>query len=156
MKELQRIIKLTEDGFDGNPWIDINLFTTLKTLSAQQAATKITPDINSIWEIVNHLISWRSNVLQRLQGKQLKTPPNNYFSTVKNPSAEAWERKLMELESSQKDVIQFLKKFKETEFDFIYTPNQLSYYEHIQGLIQHDVYHLGQIVLLIKLQKVSN
>jgi uncharacterized damage-inducible protein DinB len=27
----------------------------------------------------------------------------------------------------------------------------MTYYEHIQGIIQHDAYHLGQIVLLSKL-----
>ena len=32
----------------------------------------------------------------------------------------------------------------------VYPNNGMSYYEHIQGIIQHDAYHLGQIVLLAK------
>ena len=43
------------------------------------------------------------------------------------------------------------KTFDESDFDKIYPSNKMSYYEHIHGIIQHDAYHLGQIVLLTKL-----
>ena len=63
MKEMKRITKLLDDIYDGSPWIDVNLTATLKKLSAVQAAKKVAPQWNTIWEIVNHLINWRLNVL---------------------------------------------------------------------------------------------
>lgn len=80
MKELKRITKLLEDIYDGSPWIDVNLMATLQNLSADQAAKRVAPQWNTIWEIVNHLINWRLNVLQRIQDKTIESPADNYFA----------------------------------------------------------------------------
>ncbi len=151
MQEAQRIIRLFEAGYNGSPWIDVNLVDTLQNISAAQALKKITPSSNSIWEITNHIINWRKNVLQRVQGKEIKTPSHNYFVVVKNGTKDEWQKTLEELTLTQTDWITFLKKVKEVDFDRVYAPNQMNYYEHIQGILQHDAYHLGQIVMLTKL-----
>lgn len=150
MKETQRIIKLFEDGYNGSPWIDVNLVGTLSTISAEQAAKRILVNRNSIWEIVNHIINWRINVLHRVKGKIIVTPDSNYFTKVIDTSLSAWKNTLKQLEESQKKWIDFLKDFKEKDFTKVYPNNKLTYYEHIQGILQHDAYHLGQIVLLAK------
>ena len=150
MKETQRIIKLFEDGYNGSPWIDVNLVGTLSTISAEQAAKKVFANCNSIWEIANHIINWRINVLHRVKGEIIITPDSNYFTTVKDTSLTAWKNTLKQLEESQKNWIAFLKEFKEKDFTKVYPNNKMTYYEHIQGILQHDAYHLGQIVLLAK------
>jgi uncharacterized damage-inducible protein DinB len=151
MKETQRITKLFEDLYDGDPWIDVTILGVLKNVSAQQAAKKIAPGRNSIWQIVNHIISWRENVLLRVQGNVINTPNNNYFIEIADISETAWQQSLERLQNSQQQWIAFLKHFNELGFDKIYPTNKMSYFEHIHGIIQHDAYHLGQIVLLTKL-----
>jgi uncharacterized damage-inducible protein DinB len=151
MKETQRIQKLFEDLYDGDPWLDITLVGTLKNISAEQAIKKIAPGRNSIWQICNHIVSWRENVLQRVQGKEIASPGNNYFSEIPDNSETAWQHTLQQLGRSEKQWIDFLENFDESKFDIIYPGNNLSYYAHIHGIIQHDAYHLGQIVLLSKI-----
>lgn len=151
MKEATSISKLYMDLYHGNPWIDINIMSVIKNITASQAATQAIPGCNSIWEIVNHMILWRMNVLRRVQGELIKSPANNYFSPVKNSSHRAWLNTLKKLEISQQHWMQFLKTFKEKDFEKVYPGNQMNYYEHIHGIIQHDAYHLGQIVLLKKI-----
>jgi len=97
------------------------------------------------------MISWRENVLQRVQGKIITTPSDNYIKPIADTSQEAWMKTLEELKKTQKEWITFLKKFDEVDFQKQYPSNAMTYYEHIQGIIQHDAYHLGQIVLLSKL-----
>jgi len=150
MKETQRINKLFRDIYDGHPWIDVTILGTLKTLSGEKASKKISPHWNTIWEIVNHLISWRLNVLQRLQGKVLITPDTNYFVPVSDTSETAWQQTLSRLEESQKQWEMFLNDFLDDNFSKKYSVNSFSYYEHIHGVLQHDAYHLGQIILLSK------
>lgn len=147
---MKRISKLLDDIYDGSPWIDVSLVGTLKDISAERAAKKVAPQWNTIWEIVNHLISWRLNVLQRIQGKIITTPENNYFEPVADTSAAAWQGTLQRLEESQKQWIKVLKKYKKADLEKEYPNNHMTYYEHIQAIIQHDAYHLGQIVLLAK------
>lgn len=151
METTDRIAKLFEDLYDGSPWIDVTLMDTLRSVSAAAAYRKPAPGRNSIWQIVNHLVSWRENVLLRIQGNIIETPNNNYFSEIEDSSDAAWNKTLERLANSQKQWIYFLKRCKESSFDEIYPSNGITYYEHIHGILQHDAYHLGQIVLLSKL-----
>lgn len=150
MKETDRISKLFRDFYNGSPWIDVSLMPVLKDITAKQASTRVLPEWNSIWEIVNHMIYWRMNVMTRVQGEVIKTPSDNYFFTVKNNSTRAWQSTLKKLEKSQQQWIAFLEKFKEKNFEKVYPANGLTYYEHIHGILQHDIYHLGQIVMLTR------
>lgn len=150
MKEALRINKLFRDLYDGHPWIDVTLLGTLKNLSAKQSSKKISSQWNTIWEIVNHLISWRLNVLQRVRGQVLITPDTNYVVPVENTSETAWQQTLLRLEESQKQWEIFLKDSSDNDFSKKYPANAFTHYEHIHGILQHDAYHLGQIVLLSK------
>ena len=151
MNEIKHITTLFSDIYDGDPWIDVTLTGTLEKISPESAAKRIIPHCNTVWEIVNHIISWRENVLQRVQGKVMITPDNNYFTAIADQSSIAWEKTLQALKNSQLQWIAFLEKLKEEDLEKIYPGNDSAYYKHIYGIIQHDAYHLGQIILLIKL-----
>jgi len=150
MKETDRIIKLFEALFEGSPWIDVNITGALENITAEQAAKKTLPNRNSIWEIVNHIINWRLAVLKRIQEIPVVVPDNNFFEPVKDASESAWRNTLQQLQDSQQQWVDFLKTFKEEGFEKKYQKRNMTYYEHIHGIIQHDAYHLGQIVLLSK------
>ena len=115
MQETERIIKLFDDLYDGSPWIDVTLIGTLENVTAEQAMKRPLPNRNSIWEIVNHLISWRLNVLQRVQGKVLITPDNNYIAAIRNTSPTAWTNTLQQLKDSQLQWVKFLATFPESD-----------------------------------------
>lgn len=150
MKETDRIVSLFEKLYHGEPWIDVTIQASLFRISASQAAQRPFPNCNSIWEIVNHLVEWKINVLQRLKGKILQTPANNYISPIAEQSEQAWNQTLKRLDQVHKEWLDFLKLVDADSFESIYPPNQMTYYEHILGILQHDAYHLGQIVLLAK------
>jgi uncharacterized damage-inducible protein DinB len=150
MKESDRIITLYQKLYDGKPWLGINLKSTLQNVSAKQASTRILANCNTIWEIVNHIISWRRVVIERINGMNITTPENNYIEPIVDTSDRAWKDTLQRLESSQAEWIEFLKNFKSEDFDTEYKSSKLTYYELIHGIIQHDAYHLGQIVIFAK------
>ena len=150
MKETKRISSLFKKLYDGSLWIDINITSVLQNISSEQASKRVLKNCNTIWEITNHLIDWRLNVLQRVQGKKIKTPGNNYFKPVTDTSEKNWKDTLQRLSGVQQDWIEFLDKVDPIKLEKVYTPNTMTYYENIHGIIQHDVYHLGQIVILSK------
>lgn len=151
MKETERISGLIKALYNGHPWLDVNLMDNLSKLTWQQAGRKAHPRLNTIWEIVNHLASWRMNVLQRVQGEVISTPADNYFTPVTNQSERDWKAALERFRESQDAWVQFLERSEDDILEKAYPVNQMSYYVHIHGIIQHDAYHLGQIVLLAKL-----
>lgn len=149
--ESKRMTSLFEKLYDGNPWIDISISRVLRNISAESAQKKVSPTSNSIWEITNHMIRWREDVLQRVQGKTMITPNNNYFELVSDTSDEAWTKTLERFDITQSAWLTFLTHANEPQFATIYPNNNMTYYEHIHGILQHDCYHLGQIVILQKL-----
>lgn len=151
MSENQRISSLYQSIYNGNPWLEVTLAHTLENLTAEQAYRKINPNLNTIWEIVNHLIQWRRNILLRMQGETIVTPDHNYFVPVLDPSEAAWEQSLQSLAKTQDSWNAFFEDFDDADLAKIYINNGHTFYEHIHGIIQHDVYHLGQIVILKKL-----
>lgn len=150
MNESKRTLSLFKKLYDGSPWIDINISSVLKNVSAEQASKRVLKNCNTVWEITNHIIGWRSDVLQRVQGKIIASPENNYFEPVADTSEKNWADTLKRLSDVQDDWIEFLDKVDSGEFEKVYASNNMTYYEHIHGIIQHDAYHLGQIVLLLK------
>jgi uncharacterized damage-inducible protein DinB len=150
MTEAERLESLFKKLYNGLPWIEVNIMDVLNKLSAHEAQARLLHNCNTIWEIVNHLVSWRLNVLQRVEGKIISTPGNNYFEKVADISEEAWSETLNRLRDAQEAWLHYLQKLDATDLDTVYPVNKMTYYEHIQGIIQHDAYHLGQIVLLAK------
>jgi len=150
MEENERIVSLFEKLYDGEPWIDVPVRGTLHRISAVQAAHRPLPNCNTIWEIVNHLIEWKINVQQRLKGQITESPANNYISAIEDVSEEAWNETLRRFDSVQNEWTEFLRNFDTQSYDKVYPANQWTYYEHVLGLLQHDAYHLGQIVILAK------
>lgn len=150
MMENERIISLFQNLYDGEPWIDVTIKSTLAKLTAEQAAARVLDNCNTIWEIVNHLIAWRIAVKERIKGNNIKTPGNNYIQKVVDTSKTAWAETLKKLDNSQRDWVQFLGNINETDLQKSYEPGQMTNYELIQGIIQHDAYHLGQIIIIAK------
>lgn len=150
MDNISKIKKLLVDHYDGVPWIDITIMFTLRSLTAKQASVKI-GELNSIWQIVNHMIEWRKALIGRVMDKPVKHPRNNYISQVKDTSTKAWKDTLKKFERSQKDIITFLNKSSDLLLEKKSPTSGYSYYELLLAILQHDTYHIGQIVLIKKM-----
>lgn len=153
MKETIRIQKLFEDMYNEEPWIDVTIKGTLENMLAEKAAKKISPQLNSIWEITNHIIRWKENILQRVQGHAINSPANNYFEPIIDQSEKAWQNTLETLMNVQLQWTRWVEKMNEADLEKIYPDNNATYYKNIHGILQHDAYHLGQIVLLAKVME---
>lgn len=150
MKETERISRLFEELYTGHPWLDVTVMDTLKSLDADKAALKIKPGWNSIWEIVNHVISWKLAVMQRMDGHSEKSPDNNFFLPVSDTTASAWNSTIERLMDTEEKWLKFINKFSAPQLEEVPDVRPFTRYELIHGILQHDAYHLGQIRLLVK------
>ena len=148
--ENEKIVKLFKDLFDGYPWLDASILGTLEGIPAQKAAAKPHSATNSIWEIVNHISSWRHVVLNRIHGSDRETPQHNYFLPVEDTSADAWKASVYKLGETQQDWLAFLSSATPEKLNEHYLDTHHTVYDLIFGIMQHDAYHLGQLALLSK------
>jgi uncharacterized damage-inducible protein DinB len=144
-----QIAHLFHELYAGQPWIDTTLSDTLQQLTALQAKKHPYAQCHSIWEIVNHLITWRGVLLSRVKGNLIEVPDSNFFEPVSDTSVAAWKTTLQKLDDSQNQWLKFLKELKDEALDEKF-PSGFSRYDLIHAVLHHDVYHLGQITLLLK------
>ncbi len=151
--ESLRILKLFSDQYHGKPWTEVRLIDILNGISAQMAAEKPISNANNIWQLVQHITAWRENVLRKMNGEKLQTPSDNYLSRPDDTSEEAWKNLLDKLEQSEKQWEAFLINITDEKISEPYLPSngEFTIYEVIQGLLHHDAYHFGQILMLKKL-----
>ncbi len=149
MTELQKIVQLFTDLQKGECWIGLNLQDALSGVNATTASYKRTENGNAIWQLVNHLIYWRKTVMIRLSGKN-ERPEMTDFYFPENRTEALWHETIVEFEKVSDTFIHAVKAFDETKLDQPSPKKEQTYYQLLMGCLQHDAYHMGQIVLLKK------
>jgi uncharacterized damage-inducible protein DinB len=155
MSEVDRIIDELQREFSGDPWHGSPLLQILDGLSADQAAAHPVQGAHSIWELVLHITAWKGEVRRRLSGAPAGEPEEGDWPAVGDTAPERWWRALEGLRGAHERLIAAIRELPEdTLFEPTNDPRNrplgagVSYYVLLHGIVQHDVYHSGQIALL--------
>lgn len=148
--ETTNIAALLEKSFYGPAWHGPSVQEALGGIAPQMRSTKIS-DSHSIVELVAHMTAWRNFVIKRLNGDATYE-----VSDAENfPVATDWQKTLDDLKKSQEALLAALKAFPENKLFTTVPTRTYDFYTMLHGIIQHDIYHIGQIILLKKQTKAS-
>ena len=148
--EVNRILKLLLDLQHGDSWIGTNFKEAYHGVNAKIAAGYIQPGTNSIWGLTAHIIYWRSIVVKRLSGSNDLIPYPD-FHLPKEMTPEKWKQTMIDFEATYHRLKNSIHLLKDEQLDLPSPKEGQTYYQLIQGCLQHDAYHLGQIVLIKKI-----
>ena len=152
-KETQSIIKNLENTLNGQPWFGRAVFEILKEVDETKVFTKPYETEHSLIELLYHMITWAEFCLKQLQhapANKLKEVENNDWRRI-NPDKHDWKKGISELKKIHKQIIAILKK-KNDDFLFeIADERKFNNRFMLNGLIQHNIYHLGQVAYVKKL-----
>jgi uncharacterized damage-inducible protein DinB len=141
--------------YAGHPWHGSSVTDVLAGVDADTAARRIIPTAHTIWELVLHMTVWTREVTSRLQGAAPKSPPEDWPAPRFGGGAAAWKSALDDLGAAHKevevvvaalepaDLVRWIGDKRDPALGAGVTVGTL-----IRGLIQHHVYHEGQIALL--------
>jgi len=153
-EELLRIIDLLNDTYESEQaWHGPSVVEVLRDVSPKLADKRMSPSTHTIAELVFHMTTWRIFAVRKLQGDttfDIKTQEKNWkvFPIVDEFE---WETLQMELSLSQEELVSELEKRTSDEFlDQIVPGRTYSFYTLLHGLINHDLYHAGQIAFIKK------
>ena len=115
------------------------------------------PNGKSIWELVLHMTGWKREVAKRLSGSPAGMPDEGDWPAVGETTEARWRATLQGLEAAHEALVDAVRNVPESKLyeptrDLRNTPlgTGVSYYELLHGIVQHDVYHAGQIAILRK------
>jgi uncharacterized damage-inducible protein DinB len=155
--EIARILDELQREHEGDPWHGSPLRTLLAGITPEVAAARPIRNVHSVWEIVLHMTAWKNEVRRRLGGAPAATPEEGDWPGVPAPTAEAWKNALDRLEQAHTDLTAAVARLPESKLLQPITDQRdretgggVSHYVLLHGIVQHDVYHAGQIAIVRK------
>jgi uncharacterized damage-inducible protein DinB len=154
MSEAARIADQLRRAFDGEAWHGDSLFEILNGVSAKQAAARPVATGHSIWELVLHIAAWDGAVLRRFGGGAVELSDAENFPRVTDESEAAWRKALAEVRRVHEELIDAVAKLPDSRLDEMVPGKEgahYNFYYMLHGVVQHELYHAGQIALLKKM-----
>ena len=155
--DVLRLAEQVDAALSGPAWHGASLEENLKGLTAEQAAARPVAEAHSIWELVLHLTAWTAEVTRRLGGAAPAPPAEGDWPAVGAVSPGAWAETIARLGSAHGKLAEAVRRYPPERWtDRVGGARDaplgtgVSYAEMVQGLLQHDAYHGGQIGLLRK------
>jgi uncharacterized damage-inducible protein DinB len=153
MSETARLADQIRRAFEGDAWHGDSLLEILAGVNAKTAAARPIPDAHSIWELVLHIAAWDKVVIRRAGGEAVTSSDEENFPTVEESSDAAWQNALTLLKTTHAELVKTVAAFPESRLQEQVPCNQEEYYNfyHLfNGIVQHELYHAGQMALLKK------
>jgi uncharacterized damage-inducible protein DinB len=151
MSEIHRIAEQLQRAFEGQAWHGPAVRELLAGIAASGAAAKPLRQAHSIWEIVLHIAVWENVVRRRLQGEVIdELPPEEDWPAVRNASEDTWRAAVQDLERENRALREAILQQGEACLEEAVPAKGYSVYTMLHGIIQHDLYHAGQIAVLKK------
>ena len=149
------IIQQLNDLDDGDLWLDENFSKKLTQVDEEHAFIRPLPDLHSPAELLSHLIVWRKINIKRLNGEtvilDVDDPANWRSNDELRPGG--WEALKSEFYQSKQDVISLLKGRDDAYLNTVSSHYGKDFKYLLQGLVHHDLYHLGQLGISVKYLK---
>lgn len=147
--ELNRLIGAFRNNYEGQPWYGEPIARILEGVTFEMALARPLRGVHSIFEIVAHSLHWRRFGLTQLRNQAVEPAddtPDWISWDVKEPSD--WEQLKADFAATQQELLEAMQKLDDRLLDEKSPSRTYSIRFLLQGLIQHDCYHFGQVSLL--------
>jgi uncharacterized damage-inducible protein DinB len=122
----------------------------LADVTAEQANQRPIPNAHTIWELVNHMRSVTLQVYRRITDTPATGGPEEAdFPEVTDTSAAAWKKSVDALGASHRALRSAVEALPDSRL-IEKLEGGATMYSNLHGLVQHDLYHAGQIAILKK------
>ena len=149
--EAERIVDQLERAFEGDAWHGSSMSEILSDIPCEIAAARPLPGAHSIWEIVVHTTVWQRTVRERLQGKPIADLPDHEdWPPITDTSCDAWKEALRSLRTEYELLREQALRWRDRDLRETTQGQRYTVYEMLHGVIQHGLYHAGQIAVLKK------
>ena len=152
MNEVARIGSQLKRASEGGAWHGPALLELLADVSAEQAASRPLAGAHGIWEIVLHVAAWQGFATRAVEGGAMPVDlaDEGNWPPVADASEEAWRAAVEGVGRAGRRLRNALRKFSDEDLERIVPGREYNFYFLLHGVVQHGLYHAGQIALLKK------
>jgi uncharacterized damage-inducible protein DinB len=153
MSETVRLADQIRRAFEGGAWHGDSVLELLANVDAAKAAARPIKTAHSIWELVLHIAAWDDAVRRRTAGTAVNLTDEQNFPPVKDKSEGAWRKAVEHLKHTHSELVKAVAAFPDSDLQRQVpgkNENYYTFYYMFSGIVQHELYHAGQIALLKK------
>jgi uncharacterized damage-inducible protein DinB len=148
--ETARIADQLRRSVHGEAWHGPSVLEVLDGVSAQTAAAHPIPSAHSIWELLNHMRAWTRAIIRRMDGQAVELEGDTNFPPVTDSSEQAWHQALSDFRAAQDELLARLTSVTSDQLLATVPGRDYNFLFMFDGLVQHHLYHAGQMALLKK------
>lgn len=140
-------------AFDGEAWHGDSVSEILTGIDARTAAAKPVPGAHSIWELLLHIAAWDDAIIRRAKGNAVQLSEGENFPPVHDTSEAAWRMAVDKVKKKHEELVKVVAAFPDSRLQDQVPGKKESHYNFyymFSGIVQHELYHAGQIALLKK------
>jgi uncharacterized damage-inducible protein DinB len=147
MRQTEILLDQLNRVFGGSAWHGPALRNLLDGVSEKHAKAHPIENVHSILELVVHVGTWMDVVARRLAGNVVNSTTVPDWSDV---TTRSWPDTIEELERAQSRLSDAVARLKAENLEEVVPGKSITKQVEILGVIEHNVYHTGQISLLKK------
>jgi hypothetical protein len=155
MREIDRIADQFERACAGDPWYGPSVRSILEDVDARAAASHPVPGAHSICEIVLHMTGWAREVARRLRDGVAREPEQGDWPACAARTESEWQAVVAGLEAASAELLAAIRAMDDARLGELVGDARepalgtgVTRYVTLHGVVQHHVYHAGQIALL--------
>jgi heme-degrading monooxygenase HmoA/uncharacterized damage-inducible protein DinB len=152
---IKSYIRQLRQLYEGGSWQQESFLEKLKDIDDASAFREPLPGLNTIAGLVWHCTYWKTVLIERMKGNhgyREATMQQLNFLPPDELHKKGWQRIKDDFEKTHTTLVAMLMPLPD---DFLLTEYQpgFTYEHHLEGIVQHDIYHLGQIGLVKRMIK---
>ncbi|NRB53179.1 MAG: DinB family protein [Saprospiraceae bacterium] len=158
---IEHIIRQLVNNQEGKAWIGPTYQRKLKDITDENAFTRPLPDLHSVAEIISHLTTWQKETILKIrtgEGSLTDDCEENWYANDKLREKK-WATIWKEYQETLAEIIALLQTkedsfLQEQYYDTDFKGNY-PYSFVINGMLHHNLYHLGQLGIIVKYLKLA-
>jgi uncharacterized damage-inducible protein DinB len=142
-------------AFAGNAWHGPNIQELLKDVTNEQANARPITAVHSIWELTLHIEVWVRAATASIQGKPIPAyvenmRPEDNWPVIRDTSVGGWNQTRRNVLRSAEELASAIEKFGDERLGETVPGRDYDFTQLFHGIVQHSLYHAGQIAILKK------
>lgn len=148
--EVSFILSQLEALYSGDPWFGRSVKALLHEVDEATAFAQLNAQ-HSILQLVWHMVNWRAFTVNSLKPeKPVSFYDENDWRKLDHTDKSLWPEGLIRLDETQDELIDLLQEIDDSALAIEVPGRKYDFRYLLHGLIQHDIYHAGQIAYVTK------
>ena len=153
MTKSEKLKSDLERVLEGEAWYGLPVYTIIGQVGFEAAYEKPPGSVHNIAGIVLHMLAWTEELLDRLNGMSAGIPSSGDWPDPGKPDEQKWQNYVNDLKLVNVNLLGIIRNFPEEEWNdlvkgSIENDPGTTFEALVKGLIQHHIYHSGQVSIL--------